>query len=62
MELELRHFYPLILFVVPTIIITIVLFIIEPPSITMIIGFIVLLVAACGTYYMGIKGVLKESD
>ncbi|MHA1278767.1 MAG: hypothetical protein ACTSQI_00965 [Candidatus Helarchaeota archaeon] len=62
MELELRHFYPLILFVVPTIIITIVLFIIDPPSITMIIGFIVLLVAACGTYYMGIKGVLKESE
>jgi peptidoglycan/LPS O-acetylase OafA/YrhL len=61
MELQLKHFYSLFLFVIPSIIISIVLFILDPPSITIIIGFIVLMVFACLTYYLGIRGILKES-
>jgi len=62
MELKLKHFYSLFLFIVPTIIITIILFTLEPPTTTILIGFIVLLIAACGTYYLGIRSVLKESE
>ena len=43
-------------------IITIILFSIEQPSITMVIGFIVLLIAASVTYYMGIKRALESKD
>jgi len=62
MELKLKHFHSLFLFVVPSIIISVILFIVEPPSTTILIGFIVLLVTACGTYYLGIRGVLKEKE
>ena len=62
MELKFKHFYPLIYFVIPTIIITIILFTLDPPSITIFIGFCILLVAAIGTYYLGIRGVVKESN
>ena len=62
MELKRKHFNSLFLFVIPTIIITIILFVLDPPSLTIIIGFIILLIAACGTYYLGIRGVLKESE
>jgi glucan phosphoethanolaminetransferase (alkaline phosphatase superfamily) len=62
MELKFKYFYSLIYFVIPTIIITIILFILDPPSITIIIGFCILLVAAVATYYLGIRGVLKESN
>ncbi|HUX98957.1 MAG TPA: hypothetical protein VMV49_05350 [Candidatus Deferrimicrobium sp.] len=62
MELKFKHFHSLLLFVIPTIIITIVLFILDPPSPTILIGFIILLIAACGTYYLGIKAVVKEAS
>ena len=62
MELKRKHFYPLILFVIPTIIIAIIMFVLDPPSLSTLIGFIVLLITACGTYYLGIRGVLKESE
>ncbi len=62
MELQLKHFYALFLFVIPSIIISIVLFIYDPPSLSIIIGFIVLMGFACITYYLGIRGVLKESE
>lgn len=59
--MELKHFYPLILFIVPTIIISIVLFVfVEAPGTATLIGFVILLVAACGTYYLGIWGALKD--
>ena len=61
MELKFKYFHPLLLFVIPTIIITITLFWLEPPSTAIFIGFCVLLVAAIGTYYLGIRGVLKEA-
>lgn len=60
MTLKMKYFIPLITFVIPTIVITIVLFIIDTPTLTIIIGFIVLLVAACLTYYLGIRAVLNE--
>ncbi len=60
MELKFKYFHSLLLFVIPTIIITIILFTLDPPSPTILIGFCVLLVAAIGTYYLGIRGVLKE--
>ncbi|MHA1378556.1 MAG: hypothetical protein ACTSRG_09260 [Candidatus Helarchaeota archaeon] len=58
--MEKKHFYPLILFIIPTLIITAILFILEPPSITILIGFIILLVAACATYISGINTALKD--
>ena len=62
MEYTVKQFMPLITFVVPSIIISIVLFILMPPHWSMILGFVVLLVMASFSYYMGIKGVLKEQD
>ena len=53
---------PLITFVVPSIIISIILFVLMPPHWSMILGFVVLLVMASFSYFMGIKGVLKEKD
>ena len=61
MELKFKYFHSLLLFVIPTIIITIILFTLEPPSPAILIGFCVLLVAAIGTYYLGIRSVLKET-
>jgi hypothetical protein len=60
MSFKMKNYIPLITFVIPTIIITIILFIIDTPSLTIIIGFIILLVAACLTYYLGIRTVLNE--
>lgn len=62
MELKFKYFYPLVLFVISTLIISIILFILEPPSTAILIGFCVLLIAAIGTYYLGIRGILKESN
>ena len=58
--MKLKFFVPLIGFVVPTLIITAVLFYLEPPHISQKIGFGILMIAVCGTYYMGIKGVLDD--
>jgi len=60
MELKFKYFQPLLLFVIPTIIITVIIFLLDPPSLTIIIGFCILLIAAIGTYYLGIRSVLKE--
>jgi ABC-type transport system involved in multi-copper enzyme maturation permease subunit len=63
MELKFKYFHSLLLFLVSTIIITILLFtLVEPPSLTILIGFCVLLAAAIGTYYLGIRSVLKEVE
>ncbi len=53
---------PLITFVVPSIIISIILFVLLPTEWYMIVGFAVLVIMASFSYYMGIKGVLKEQD
>lgn len=62
MVYTLKQFMPLITFVVPSIIISIILFVLMPPHWSMILGFVVLLVMASFSYFMGIKGVLKEKD
>ncbi len=61
MKYTFKHFQTLFIFVIPTIIITAILFALEQPSETIIIGFCVLLGAACLTYFLGIRGVLKET-
>ncbi len=58
--MEKKHFYPLILFLIPTLIISVILFTFEPPSIAILIGFIALVVGACGSYYLGIRTALES--
>lgn len=61
MKLKFKYFIPLVLFIIPTIIITTLLFIFDaPPSPAQLIGFIILLIAACITYYMGLKRLLDD--
>ncbi|MHA1466362.1 MAG: hypothetical protein ACTSQ2_14825, partial [Candidatus Heimdallarchaeaceae archaeon] len=62
MVYTLKQFMPLITFVVPSIIISTILFIFLPTEWYLIVGFVVLLVMASFSYYMGIKGVLKEKE
>lgn len=58
MELKSKYFTPLVGFLILTPIITLILWSLEEfPPIGIQIGFIVLLVAASLTYYMGIKTV-----
>ncbi len=58
--MKFNYFFPLITFLIPTIIITTVLFIYIPPEPIMLVGFIILLIAASSTYLMGIKAVIKD--
>jgi EamA domain-containing membrane protein RarD len=58
--MKFKFFVPLIGFVVPTLIITAILFHLEPPHISQKIGFCILMIAVCSTYYMGIKAVLDD--
>ena len=60
MELKLKYIVPLIIFLIPTIVISIFLFIFTQADIVTIIGFIVLLIAACGTYFLGLKSVYDD--
>ena len=54
--MKFKYFVPLITFIVPTIIITTLLFwFTEPPPPIQLIGLVILLIAACGTYVMGIN-------
>ncbi|MHA1347738.1 MAG: hypothetical protein ACTSVO_03455 [Candidatus Heimdallarchaeaceae archaeon] len=64
MVYKLKQFMPLITFVIPSIIITVILFIfIQPaPHWSMIVGFVVLLIMASFSYFMGIRGILKEQE
>jgi membrane protein implicated in regulation of membrane protease activity len=62
MTYTIKQFMPLITFVVPSIIISIILFVLLPTEWYMIVGFAVLVIMASFSYYMGIKGVLKEQD
>ena len=60
MEHKLEYYKPLIIFLIPTIIISIILFIFTSADIITIIGFIVLLVSACGAYYLGLKAIYND--
>jgi hypothetical protein len=59
--MKFKFFVPLIGFIVPTILITLILFTLEPPHISQRIGFIFLVLGACGSYYLGIKSVLADA-
>ena len=60
MELKKKYFNPLIIFLIPTIIISIFLFIFTQAHIVTIIGFIILLIGACISYYLGLKAVYDD--
>ncbi|MBY9000346.1 MAG: hypothetical protein KGD64_05495 [Candidatus Heimdallarchaeota archaeon] len=62
MVYTLKQFMPLITFVVPSIIISVILFVLLPTDWYLIFGFAVLIIMASFSYFMGIKGVLKEKD
>ena len=61
MELKFKYFIPLIGLIIPTIIITAILHMIEPMGTLTLIGFITLMISTVGTYLMGIKAVLARS-
>lgn len=61
--MKLKYFIPLITWVVPTIVISLIMFKLDAPlTPTQNIGFAALLVSACITYGVGIKLVLKEKS
>ncbi len=61
--MKFKYFIPLLTFIIPTVIISAILFIVtEPPPPIQLAGFVILLIAACGTYVMGVRGVLKDLD
>ena len=63
MTYTVKQFMPLITFVIPSIIISVLLFTLTETELwSMIVGFVVLLVMASFSYFMGIRGVLKEKD
>jgi hypothetical protein len=61
--MKFKLFMPLLTFIIPTIIITAALFYFtEPPPPIQLGGLVLLLVGACGTYYMGIKKAIEDKD
>ena len=60
--MKLKYFIPLITWLLPTIVISLIMFRTDPLSKTQNIGFIALLVSACITYATGVKLVLKEKS
>ena len=60
MEIIKEHSRNLLLFLVPTIIITIILFIVLGATITLIIGFIILMIWSTIMYYFGVNRSLKN--
>ena len=62
MEIIKEHSRNLVIFLIPTIIITVVLFIILGASINLIIGFIVLMLWSTFIYYFGVNRSLKKKE
>ena len=61
MEINLENSRSLLVFLIPTIIITIVLFIVEEAAISLIVGFIVLIAGAVAIYYLGLNYAEKNT-
>lgn len=62
MTLKFKYFVPLLTFLIPTLIITPIVWIFEAPGILTILGFTILIISVVVTYYMGIKGVIEDSS
>jgi len=62
MTLKFKYFVSLLAFLVPTCIITPIVWIFEPPGIITLIGFTTLIIGVVLSYYMGIRGVIKDSS
>ena len=62
MEVIKEHSRSLLIFLIPTIIITVILFILLGASITLIIGFVVLMAWASFIYYFGVNRSLKKKE
>ena len=60
MEIIKEHSRSLLLFLIPTIIITVILFIILDASIILIIGFTILMIWSSVMYYFGVSRSLKK--
>lgn len=60
MPLKRKYFLPLIIFIILTLIITAKISNFEPPGILTIIGYIILIIVIVGTYYQGIKTIIKD--
>jgi hypothetical protein len=61
MKMTLKYFYPLFLLIVPTIVISTIMFMLDaPPPPSQLIGFYVLLLFTCVTYWVGIWSVMED--
>jgi hypothetical protein len=59
--MKLKYILPLIGWLVPTVIISVIMFKVDAPlTEAQLVGFIALLASACITYVVGIKVVLKD--
>ena len=62
MEIVKEHSRSLLLFLIPTIIITIILFSVLGATITLILGFIVLMLWSTFMYYFGVNRTIKNKE
>ncbi len=62
MTLKFKYFISLLGFLIPTLIITPIVWMFEAPGVLTIIGFTTLIIGVILSYYMGIRGVLKDSS
>ena len=60
MTLKFKYFIPLIMFVVPTLIITAFVFSIEAPGTLTLLGYANLIISVIVTYYLGLRSVIKD--
>ena len=59
--MKFNYLLPLIGWIVPTVIISVIMFKIDAPlTRAQLIGFIALLISACATYVVGIRLVMKD--
>lgn len=59
--MKLKYLLPLITWIVPTVIISLIMFNVDAPlTQAQNYGFIALLISACITYYLGIRQVMKD--
>jgi|MudIll2142460700_1097286.scaffolds.fasta_scaffold1935498_1 hypothetical protein len=63
MKMKLKYFYHLFLLIIPALVISTVMFILDaPPPPIQLAGFYILLFFTCITYWMGIRSVIKDHN